>query len=321
MAEEAVPMRSRSTWIYLAIALCLAGIYSFEVWQKRVHIAEKISSTRMFKIQPSEISSFSISKGGVSVVLAKANNQAPAVWNITSPIVTGADGLRVQKLLEKLSKLRWQRKISEAPENLSSFGLDSPRVVISFKGNKRAGTLFIGSPTPLGDYVYVQRNGDKAVYTITFADKFDLDVDLFDLRDKRLITLMPSEVGRVVIEWNGKGKWVLQKQSDKWIFNDDKSFEADPQRVQALLSRLWTMRATSIVEESCTDLSKYALARPRLKIGVWKRGRRQSQELWIGGNAGRSSGLYAKVKRNERVVTIRRWILSDIPHSPQGFKK
>ena len=314
-------MRSRSTWIYLLVALCLAGIYFFEVWQEKAHIAEKVSSTRMFRFQPSEISSFSISKGGVRIVVVKTNGKAPGQWNITSPITTAADGLRVQNLLEKLSKLRWQRKISNAPQDLSSFGLDSPRVIISFRGNKRERTLFIGSATPLGDYVYVRRDGDQTVYTITFADKFDLDADLFDLRDKRLITLMPSEIGRVVIEWNGKRRWVLQKQSGKWMFNDDKSFEADPQRVQTLLSRLWTMRATSIVEESPADLSKYGLARARLKVRVWKEGGQESQELWIGGNAGKGNELYAKVKRNERVVTVRRWILSDIPPTPQGFKK
>ena len=321
LAKEAVGVRSRAIWIYLLVAVCLAGIYFFELRQKRIRIAERISSTVMFKVKPLEISSFVISKGGVKIVATrvKEHDSANTNWKITSPIRARADGLRVQQFLEKLSKLRWQRKISEGQENLAQFGLNNPSVVISFQGNNASGTLSIGSQTPFGDDVYVQRNGDKSVYTISFADKFDLDVDLFDLRDKRLITLDPSEITRVTIERNGKDKWVLKKTGDKWLFSDGEHFEASPERVRALLLRLWTMRATSIQEERAEDLSKYGLNRPRVKIQVCGAG--QSQELWIGNSAKKQEGLYAKVVHKPLIVTITSWILSDIPTTPEGFRK
>ncbi|MBW2082551.1 MAG: DUF4340 domain-containing protein [Deltaproteobacteria bacterium] len=144
-------------------------------------------------------------------------------------------------------------------------------------------------------------------------------MDLFDLRGKRLITLNPSEITQVIIERNGKDKWVLKKTGDKWLFSDAEHFEASPERVRTLLLRLWSMRATSIQEERAGDLSKYASDRPRLKIRLWGLGK--GQELWIGGRAKEEEGLYAKVAHKAAVVTIKSWILSDIPPMLKDFRK
>ena len=168
------------------------------------------------------------------------------------------------------------------------------------------------------------RSEEKTLVTVLMqaGTKFGmqtLNQGLTQLYMKRLITLDPSEITRVTIERNGKDKWVLKKAGDKWLFSDGEHFEASPERVRALLLRLWTMRATSIQEERAEDLSKYGLNRPRVKIQVYGAG--QSQELWIGNSAKKQEGLYAKVVHKPLIVTITSWILSDIPTTPEGFRK
>ena len=318
LAAEAFQVRYRSIGVYLLIAVLLGGIYLFELRRKQSHIQEKITSTMMFKFVPSEVSSFVIDKGGVKIIATKAKENGTSSWKIISPIRAEAEPLRVQRFLDKLSNLRWQRKISEKPKDLEPFGLKHPAVVITVKADKASAMLRIGSQTPLGDDVYVQRGGDKGIYTISFSDKFDIDVDLFDLRDKRLITLAPHQIDRLTIRGKERGEWILYKEGDRWLFRDHQQFQANTEKVQALLSRLWLMRATSIEEEDAKDLSLYGLDKPRVKIRVWGGGK--VQELWIGAQAKQGEDLYAKMADRSVVVTIKNWILSDIPPTPEGFR-
>ena len=318
MGKEAVALRSRSLWIYLLIALTLSAIYFKEFQSGKRRIAEKISTMTMFELDPSSVSFFSIDKGSTRIVVTRTNEGDSETWFIKSPIRAKADGLRVRKFLEKLSKLRWVREIAKRPEDISEFGLDKPAVVIAFTAENISGTLRIGSLTPLGDDVYVQRNGDQAVYTISFADKYDLDVDLFDLRDKRLITISPENVLKLVIERRGKSPWLLRKRGDRWFFGNGPT-EADPERIHAILSRLWTMRATSIVEEKARDLSQYGLTDPAVGIRVISG--KKEEEILIGNVSRQGDELYAKMVGSPMVVTIKKWILSDIPPTEKGLRK
>lgn len=309
-------MTTRSIWIYLVVALVLAGLYFFDTQSNKEKVAQKISSTTMFDIEPSVVTSFSIIKGDTAIRVERSGKSD--MWAIRHPIQTKADRLRVEKFLEKISRLRWVRKITGSPKELGPFGLDKPPVIISFKGKGTSGSLRIGSLTPLGDDVYVQRDYDPAVYTIGFADKFDLDVDLFDLRDKRLVTIPPKNALRLTIERKDEGPWVFEKKAGNWIFADS-GFEADQERIYGVLSRLWTLRATSIAVERAKNLRRFGLEDPVLRIKVSNG--TEEQELLVGNASGEDNDLYAKMARKPQVVTVRNWILSDIPPTEMAFRK
>ncbi|MBW2022143.1 MAG: DUF4340 domain-containing protein [Deltaproteobacteria bacterium] len=81
-------------------------------------------------------------------MVTKTNEGDSQTWFIKSPIQAKADGLRVRKFLEKLSKPKWVREIATRPEDVSEFGLDKPAVVIAFTAENTSGILRIGSLTP-----------------------------------------------------------------------------------------------------------------------------------------------------------------------------
>ncbi|RLB15341.1 MAG: hypothetical protein DRG63_07040 [Deltaproteobacteria bacterium] len=312
-------MSTRATWIYLLIALSLAGLYFFERHQEAGKKAERASFRTFFKINKEKLQYLTIKKGTVRIVVQREGKDEQDHWIITSPIRTDADPIAITKFIDKLATLKWTRKISEQPKDLSIFGLMKPLVVIGYKGKEESGELLIGDVTPLGDDVYVKRKQDQTVYTIAFADKFDLDVDLFDLRDKRLVTIAPNHVKKLVIDGE-RGRWVLTKKEDKWFFHNNHTFEASRDKVYAILSRLATTKASRIVEESAKDLRAYGLDRPRMKVQVSDGNRIQG--ILLGAPDKEDEGdLYAKMLHKPQVITVKRWILSDVPLNADGFKK
>jgi Domain of unknown function (DUF4340) len=193
-------MKFRGLIIAVLVLLVLGGLLYWSDHHKPSEPAVPSSastSVEILKFDSSSITGVSLShKATAPVTLAKEDGDQ---WRITAPEGLPADKDAVSSLLGSLSSLNADRVVEDKASDLKPYGLDDPSLTLNIAskdGKERK--LMLGDDTPAGSDVYAMVAGDPRVFTIASYNKTSVDKALNDLRDKRLVTVQPDQVSRVV---------------------------------------------------------------------------------------------------------------------------
>jgi len=94
-----------------------------------------------------------------------------------------------------------------------------------------------------------------------------LDLKPNDLRDKKLVQFNKDIVDRITIEPAGKEKLVLARNGKTgWVRKADKDIDVNATQVDRLLSDFAGANVTDFVADVATDLPKYGLDQPTVKV-------------------------------------------------------
>lgn len=124
------------------------------------------TSRLLYDKNPSDILSLKVTNenGGYTI-----ERYADDFWTVPDisglPVSTGD----INSAVEALATVTAEETVSEAPEDLSIYGLDKPQITAEavFDGSSAVTrTLSIGDETPKGGYYYFTIDGDSTVYTI-----------------------------------------------------------------------------------------------------------------------------------------------------------
>src|SRR5580704_11969777 len=158
------------------------------------------SNAKVIGLTQDDISKLELKKkDGDDVVLTRTG---PSAWKITSPKPLIADQATVSTILYNLSPMDGATLIEDKAGDLKQFGLAEPAAQVSATAKDgKTQTVLLGDETPTGDSAYVMLAGDSKVYSVSKNTKANLNKDLKDLRDKRL---MPVDFDRISsVEING----------------------------------------------------------------------------------------------------------------------
>ena len=210
-------MKFRGLLIAVLVLLVLGGLLYWSDHHKAPETgtsASSNSSPTILKFDPSSATEVSLSrKGSVPLTLAKAPGDQ---WRIVAPAAYAADQDAVSSLLSSVSNLGSDRVVEDKASDLKAYGLDDPSLTLAITskdGKQRK--LMLGDDTPAGSDVYAMLAGDPRVFTIASYNKTGIDKGLGDLRDKRLLTLQPDKISRVVFNRKG-GTIEFARTKDGW---------------------------------------------------------------------------------------------------------
>jgi hypothetical protein len=197
-------------------------------------------------------------RGAQPIVLAKTGSG----WKITEPQQFGADQSTVSGALSTLASLNSERLVEDKAANLKQYGLDQPafQVEIAEKDNKTQ-KLLIGDDTPTGSASYAMLAGDPRVFTIGTYAKTSVDKNLNDLRDKRLLTVDPDKVSRVVILRKNQDI-EFGRNKDEWQILKPKPLRSDSDQVSELLRKLTDAQMDLSSSDTEEAASAFAHATP-----------------------------------------------------------
>ncbi len=163
-------------------------------------------------------------------------------WRIQKPVEARAAGSAVQGFLDALFGLSVAEFIAETSAGAALYGLDEPVAQLTIISGKGPGeqTLLLGKRVESStNLLYAAVLGVDAVYAVADSVLESLRIRLEDLRDRRLVTLMASEIQHIAIRDDEK-QLVLQRNEDgSWNVMEPRQYKADLSRVQLLLSE-WT---------------------------------------------------------------------------------
>jgi len=238
----------------------------------------------LFKIKDrANIESMSINiKNKSKLALTLKNSQ----WKATTSFPCPIDCMKADTIADTFRSLKVDFFVEDDPEELNSYGLLDPKVVITVGvlnddvnnklktplilkiGNMASGTLEADPSRELSGW-YCQTNLRNTVYIIADFQYRKLVKTLFDVRDRSIThDFEINDVNNISLTFKDKSTALLAKDKQKWIMNQEnsKSTLCDSSFINTLVSNLYELKATGIVSDYETELYKSGLDKPDLMI-------------------------------------------------------
>jgi hypothetical protein len=254
-------MRGLRSTIALLVVLVGLGAYIYFVTSK----ADDTSSTRdrLFAgLESDSIEEITVRSEAGDVTTLKKQDGA---WQIVSPVTARGSDMEASSIASALAGLDVTRVVDENPSSVAEYGLDKPRLEISFTSaaGKPSGKLLIGSKSATGGSLYARKNDEPRVVLIGEYNESTFDKSTFDLRDKAIVTFDRTKVDGFDATVRG-ASFELVKKDTEWSVAKPIVARADTSAADGLVSALASLQMTTIVTGAPTadDLKKYGLDAP-----------------------------------------------------------
>ena len=238
-----------------------------------------------------------------------------AHWALAKPLKARGDDARIGDLISKITNAQVSSFAADA-SNLTAFGLQEPRgtVTLFTEGSEPPTVLQVGAATEKDkEQIYVKLSTRDAVCVVPKAIETLLDTKPNDLRDKQLLRVEADIVDRLSIEGAGKEKIVVARSGESWVRKVGAKEEAiNAGAATRLLHELRGQQVASFVADLATDLPKYGLDEPSVKVTLSSYASENTAETKSGERPivsvlfGKTDGdkVYAKLDDEPFVVSV-----------------
>ena len=246
------PMRKKyfNTLIALVVLAALWGVFTYYD-RRHSREASKIETPKeekIFALDSKHITSITFRPRDGEAVTCQ---HAGGTWAIVEPKKLSADQGTLSTVLNNLTTATVDEVVDPHPSDLKQFGLDPPAysLEVSTDSNPPKFTLLLGDDTPTSGGLYAQVAGNPRVVTLASYLKSNLEKTLFDLRDRRALTLEADQLRKIEVDSKGK-KWTLEKNPEGvWDLVLPPPVRADRFAVDGLISQLRGLTMQSIAAE------------------------------------------------------------------------
>ena len=311
-------MRYRSTLLYLFAAIILVAFYLYQTQKEEKEQTAKEEARVIFPVKVDQLRSLTLKREKETIRLEKTD--ADSDWSIVAPIRAATDRMTLSRLQRTLAELKCERLISESATDLSEFGLDKPSLVVSFRGEKEEEALALGGQSPMGPSFYATVGNSGKVCLISASQKQELEKSLYDLREKRILSLEMDKIDKVTIE-RRQGRWHLYRKEGRWHLEGDGEFRVDQKKVEVFVRPILWADALSFEKEATEDIKAYGLHKPAARIVLADDAK--TEEILFGDPVkdAKQVSLYAMVKGRSQIVTVRKRLLDDIPSEKEKIRE
>jgi hypothetical protein len=306
--------RGRSTLILLALAAAL-GAYIWFVEMKREPASDEPKAEKVFAtLQPEKIAALTLSASNGDVTTLKKEG---AGWKIEAPVQAPADASEVSGVTSNLATLDMTRVIDEKPASLEAFGLDKPRLRLTFTADGKPRTLLLGSKTATGGDTYAKLDDAARVFTVPSWLEQSLDRTTFQLRNKAIVSMDREAVDHLAII-GAPGTIELKKDGDQWRLLQPLQGRADSAEVGSLLTRLSSGQMQAIVADQPATLDVYGLQPARTTVTATAGGKTVAQ-VFVG-NASGEAAVHMRDSSRPLVFTVEKALADDLQRPPSAYR-
>jgi hypothetical protein len=236
-------MKYKSTLILFLIAVSIGGLYFLYI---KPHMEEKKLiedfEKRFFRADTADIEFLRIDAGQGPITIHKSGKS----WKITKPAEYVPDLGAIESLFKALAKGRLIKLVGDA-EELDAFGFNTVHIILSLGYSDTIDVLKIAgeSPSAAGHYAFSERLGKIFLVDKEFVTAMNLKP--LDLREKRLFSFQPKELGRIKIQ--RKSDTVkLEKRSEGWHMISPLRMKADNDDMKNLIDTFHTQKAEAFLK-------------------------------------------------------------------------
>ncbi len=264
---------------------------------------------------------------GGEIELAKDQDN----WQLVRPIKARASNDAVVDILTKLNQTQISKFVgTDKSNNLSSFGLDSPVDVLTLYGGEgKKFEIEIGGPVPTNPRaVYAGLPERNSVVEVDKPFANLLNITPNDLRDRKIARLNSDLIDRVTIENSDQPKIVLGREQNRWHFLSPAEAPANGNNIGRLIHDINDDEVSEFVSDTATDLAKYGLDLPKLRITFSSFASENTAESNAGEvvlstlEFGKSENgvTYGRVKEEPYIFSITDQIYDSLPKTKFSFR-
>jgi len=306
--------RGRSTLLLLALAAAL-GAYIWFVEMKREPADDEAKGEKVFSaLQADQIAALTLTASNGDVTTLKKVGEG---WAIESPVATPADASEVSGVTSNLATLDMTRVIDEQPTSLDAFGLDTPRLRITFTAQGKPRTLLLGTKTATGGDTYAKLDDAARVFTVPSWLEQSLDRTTFQLRNKSIASFDREAIDHLAVIGT-PGTIELKKDGDEWQFVQPQLGRADGSEVGALLTRLSSGQMQAIVADQPATLDVYGLQPARTTVTATALGKTVAQVLI--GSASGDAAVHMRDGARPMVFTVEKGLADDLQRPAAAYR-
>lgn len=306
-------MRFRSTFLLL---LLLAGLGAYVYWVERPKAEQEAKKKTLFELKADDVTEVTLTFPDREIALKKSGDE----WRLTKPIETAADATTAKNLVSAIADCEVKKELTDASSDLSQYGLDKPFVTLNVQLKDRAlPATLVGKNTPIGFSTYVQKADDKKILLTNAAFRSGLDKQAKDLRDKTIVNFTDDDVHGLEITADGKDIALVRKDGT-WSIERPGAYPADATAVRSFLSTLRSMRAVDFPDDHPTDLSRYGLDAPQLRLRLLLGKDNAEKQILIGSKATDKKEPYVQTSGVPTVYTVSDWVLRDLNKTVTDFR-
>ena len=313
----------RKKYINTLVALVILGALwgAFTYYNRR-------QSRQASKVEPSKDEKlFTLDSKHITAITfhprsgdAVACEHAGGTWAIVEPKKLSADQGTLSTVLNNLTTATVDEVVDPHASDVKQFGLDPPAysVELATDTNPPKFTLLLGDDTPTSSGLYAQVAGNPRVVTVASYLKSNLEKTLFDLRDRRALTIEADQLRKMEVDSKGK-KYTLEKNPEGvWDLVLPPSVRADKFAVDGLLNQLRGLSMQSIAAEDKKSQATYGLSSPELRLELT--GPSGAQTLLLGKKDKEGDRYFAVNSALPPVFTLNSSFLTDFQKDPSDFR-
>ncbi|MDQ1240433.1 MAG: hypothetical protein QG577_2619 [Thermodesulfobacteriota bacterium] len=289
------------------IILCALGawVFFFEIRHKGEKQAQEEKASQLVALDKENVTEIELKRedGGI-IQLKKLEDR----WVLVEPIKTAADQSAVSSLIISAQLAKAERILQDQDVKWAEYGLERAPVSVALSSKDSRTQLFIGENNPSKTSYYMRVGDDPRLFLVADTLKNALHKTVFDLREKSVLSLAPSDIERVVVKINGKETEIARQGADKWMMVKPEEMRLKASVLNRDLISLTNLRAKQIIDEPNLSDDQYGLTSPRASVEL--SGPKAGQTLIVGGpvkeapSATGDSDVYVAVKDRSNVYIV-----------------
>jgi hypothetical protein len=240
-------------------------------------------------------------------------------WEILKPLRARGDDQKIADLIAQVTTAQIQQFVADDHGDR----LAEPRGAITLftKDDKQGQLLQIGGIAQKEkDQVYVRSASRGFVYTLPKKIEEVLNTRPDDLRDRHLVRIDTNILDRITIDAPGKGKIVLARKNENWTIASHNNVPANSGEIRRLIDTLQNEQVTKFVEDVASNLPKYGLDKPQLRLTLSSFASENTAETKAGEQPFTTitfgkiddGSVYARLADEPFIVAIRRGLIDQI---------
>lgn len=215
--------------------------------------------------------------GPINTIKSRAGNKAFTLmhtngsWRLPQ---ARADNAKIAELLKKTAEVQITKFEADDPQDLESFGLQSPEMELSFAFDTNIlATLYVGrSPTNDPSVVFAKLQNQNHIFRVPKESLAEWRASSTNFMDRHLVSLTSNEIPQITqIDVRGEGSFSLKRNGNLWVIPTALDFPVDARLVHDVLALLGRTEVDA-EKDVVTDFASYGLAPPALEYTLIRNG-------------------------------------------------
>jgi len=282
----------------------------------------------LVNLKKDDVRKLKIERPDTTIVAERISEGDKHHWRLHQPVDTAADPSAIDDVVNGIVTAK-AADFADRPEDLSSVGLDKPRVIVSLTTKDGQERIFrigkqiekkvpkeYGEGTEQKQVVYVDMKQRPQLLLVAAELVNQVSKSLFDLRDKTILDFAKEKVSQVNVQSKQKLNFTVNKnEAAEWILQAPPGTKADTIKIDDILWDLKILKATAFEKEhpAQKDLTEYGLSVPHTVITLKITGQSRPIKVRLG-NKAQPGVRYCQTSESEQVYQINATVLlRDLP--------